>query len=147
MLRVAGSGNQRSLTHAYLASVSFVDHCVGIVLGALKESPHADQHHHCFVGESWFSPRRETALGQAHPVGKSTRVPLLISGPGIKPGKECKEPASLLDLLVDLCNLPKNDRRRHFLVLNSKIRARPESILPLPPHILAIIRFGPVTGD
>ena len=44
---------------------------------------------------------------------ESTRVPLLISGPEIKPGKECKEPASLLDLyptLLDLCNLPKNDR-------------------------------------
>ena len=44
---------------------------------------------------------------------ESTRVPLLISGPGIKPGNECKEPASLLDLyptLVELCNLSKNDR-------------------------------------
>ena len=39
---VTGSGNQRSLTHAYLASVSFVDHCVGIVLDALEGSPHAD---------------------------------------------------------------------------------------------------------
>ena len=39
---VVGSGKQRSLTHAYLASVSFVDHCVGIVLKALQASPHAD---------------------------------------------------------------------------------------------------------
>ena len=28
--QVVESGNQRSLTHAYLASVSFVDHCVGM---------------------------------------------------------------------------------------------------------------------
>ncbi|HAE10015.1 MAG TPA: choline-sulfatase, partial [Opitutae bacterium] len=44
---------------------------------------------------------------------ESTRVPLLFVGPGIKPGKACKEPASLLDLyptLVELCNLPKNPR-------------------------------------
>ncbi len=40
--QVVGSGKQRSLTHAYLASVSFVDHCVGIVLDALEDSPHAD---------------------------------------------------------------------------------------------------------
>ena len=37
-------------------------------------------------------------------------MPLLIAGPGIKPGQSCKEPASLIDLyptLIDLCNLPK----------------------------------------
>ena len=35
--QVVESGNQRSLTHAYLASVSFVDHCVGMVLDALRK--------------------------------------------------------------------------------------------------------------
>ena len=39
---VVEHGKQRSLTHAYLASISFVDHCVGIVLEALNSSPHAD---------------------------------------------------------------------------------------------------------
>jgi arylsulfatase A-like enzyme len=44
---------------------------------------------------------------------ESTRVPLLISGPGIKPGEPCQQPASLLDIyptLIDLCELPKNQR-------------------------------------
>ena len=38
-------------------------------------------------------------------------MPLLFAGPGIKPGKVCKEPASLVDIyptLVDLCKLPAN---------------------------------------
>ena len=35
-------GKQRGLTHAYLASISFVDHCVGIVLDGLASSSHAD---------------------------------------------------------------------------------------------------------
>ncbi len=110
---VVESGKQRSLTHAYLASVSFVDHCVGIVLDALKASSHADNtiivlwsDHGWHLGEKQHWAKR--TLWE-----ESTRVPLLFAGPGIKPGKACKEPASLLDLyptLVDLCNLPKNTR-------------------------------------
>ena len=41
---------------------------------------------------------------------ESTRVPLLIAGPEIQPGKQCKQPANLLDLyptLVELCQLPR----------------------------------------
>lgn len=107
---VVGSGKQLGLTHAYLASVSFVDHCVGIVLHALKSSPHAENtlivlwsDHGWHLGEKQHWAKR--TLWE-----ESTRVPLLIAGPGIKPGKPCKEPASLIDLyptLVGLCQLPK----------------------------------------
>ena len=34
-------GKQRELTQAYLASISFVDSCVGRVVDALRTSPHA----------------------------------------------------------------------------------------------------------
>lgn len=107
---VVGSGSQRSLTHAYLASVSFVDHCVGIVVDALKSSPHANNtlvvlwsDHGWHLGEKQHWAKR--TLWE-----ESTRVPLLIAGPGVQPGKPCKEPASLLDLyptLAELCQLPK----------------------------------------
>ncbi|MCH2063279.1 MAG: sulfatase [Roseibacillus sp.] len=107
---VVGSGSQRSLTHAYLASVSFVDHCVGIVVDALNSSPHANNtlvvlwsDHGWHLGEKQHWAKR--TLWE-----ESTRVPLLIAGPGVQPGKPCKEPASLLDLyptLAELCQLPK----------------------------------------
>ena len=96
---VTGSGNQRSLTHAYLASVSFVDHCVGIVLGALEESPHADNTIIALWSDHGFHLGEKQHWAKRTLWEESTRVPLLISGLGIKPGKECKEPASLLDLL------------------------------------------------
>lgn len=110
---VVQHGKQRSLTHAYLASISFVDHCVGIVLGALKSSPHAENtlvvlwsDHGFHLGEKQHWAKR--TLWQ-----ESTRVPLLFAGPGIQPGQACSEPASLIDIyptLIDLCKLPVNSR-------------------------------------
>jgi len=110
---VVENGKQRSLTQAYLASISFVDHCVGIVLEALKSSPHADNtvivlwsDHGFHLGEKQHWAKR--TLWQ-----ESTRVPLLFAGPGIKPGEASLEPASLLDIyptLVELCELPANAR-------------------------------------
>ncbi len=107
---VVESGSQRSLTHAYLASVSFVDHCVGIVLDALKSSTHDKNTLVVLWSDHGFHLGEKQHWAKRTLWEESTRVPLLIAGPGIQPGKPCKEPASLLDLyptLVELCNLPK----------------------------------------
>jgi arylsulfatase A-like enzyme len=110
---VVQHGKQRSLTHAYLASISFVDHCVGIVVDALKSSSHAENtiivlwsDHGFHLGEKQHWAKR--TLWQ-----ESTRVPLLIAGPAIKSGEACPEPASLIDIyptLVELCKLPPNPK-------------------------------------
>jgi arylsulfatase A-like enzyme len=106
---VVSSGKQRSLTQAYLASISFVDHCVGMVMEALKHSPHADNTIVVLWSDHGFH------LGEKHHWAKrtlweeSTRVPLLFAGPGIEPGDKCGEPASLIDIyptLIELCDLP-----------------------------------------
>ena len=107
---VVGSGKQRSLTHAYLASVSFVDHCVGIVLDALNSSPNAENTLVVLWSDHGFHLGEKQHWAKRTLWGESTRVPLLIAGSGIKPGNLCKEPVSLIDLyptLVELCNLPK----------------------------------------
>ena len=100
---------QRSLTHAYLASISFVDHCVGIVLDALKSSPHAGNTLIVLWSDHGFHLGEKQHWAKRTLWEESARVPLLFAGPGIKPGKSCPEPASLLDIyptLVELCNLP-----------------------------------------
>ena len=108
---VVKHGKQRSLTHAYLASISFVDHCVGIVLDALKASPHADNTLVVLWSDHGFHLGEKQHWAKRTLWEESTRVPLLIAGPGIEPGVTCREPASLIDIyptLVDLCRLPKN---------------------------------------
>ncbi|NRB28752.1 MAG: sulfatase, partial [Roseibacillus sp.] len=104
-------GKQRSLTHAYLASISFVDHCAGIVMDALKSSSHAENTLIVLWSDHGFHLGEKQHWAKRTLWEESTRVPLLFAGPGIKPGKPCLEPASLLDLyptLVELCKLPKN---------------------------------------
>ena len=106
-------GKQRSLTHAYLAAISFVDHCVGIVLEALKSSPHADSTIIVLWSDHGFHLGEKQHWAKRTLWEESTRVPLLVAGPGIQPGKPSPEPASLLDIyptLVELCGLPKNPR-------------------------------------
>ena len=104
-------GKQRGLTHAYLASISFVDHCVGIVLEALKSSPHAENTLIVLWSDHGFHLGEKQHWAKRTLWEESTRVPLLFAGPAIKPGKTCQQPASLLDIyptLVELCKLPAN---------------------------------------
>jgi arylsulfatase A-like enzyme len=109
--QVVEHGKQRGLTHAYLASISFVDHCVGIVLEALKSSPHAENTLIVLWSDHGFHLGEKQHWAKRTLWEESTRVPLLFTGPAIKPGKTCQQPASLLDIyptLVELCKLPAN---------------------------------------
>ena len=111
--QVVEHGKQRSLTQAYLASISFVDHCVGIVLDTLKSSSHAGDTLIVLWSDHGFHLGEKQHWAKRTLWEESTRVPLVFAGPGIRPGKPCLEPASLLDLyptLVELCHLPKNPR-------------------------------------
>lgn len=104
-------GKQRSLTHAYLASISFVDHCVGIVVDALKSSPHADNTLIVLWSDHGFHLGEKQHWAKRTLWEESTRVPLLLAGPDIKAGRACPEPASLIDIyptLIELCGLPAN---------------------------------------
>jgi arylsulfatase A-like enzyme len=102
---------QRSMTQAYLASISFVDHCVGIVLSALESSPHADNTVIVLWSDHGFHLGEKQHWAKRTLWEESTRVPLLFAGPGIAPGEASKEPASLIDIfptLVELCQAEEN---------------------------------------
>jgi arylsulfatase A-like enzyme len=101
----------RSAVQGYLATVTFADRCLGRVLDALEDGPHADNtvvvlwsDHGWHLGEKarW----RKFTLWE-----ESTHVPLIVSAPGldVPRGKRCDEAVELLDLyptLADLCGLP-----------------------------------------
>jgi len=102
---------QRSMTQAYLASISFVDHCVGMVLDALESSPYADNTIVVLWSDHGFHLGEKQHWAKRTLWEESTRVPLLFAGPGIDSGLATKEPASLIDIyptLVELCQLSEN---------------------------------------
>ncbi|MEM9365432.1 MAG: sulfatase [Planctomycetota bacterium] len=113
-----------NLTRAYLASISFVDSQVRRVLDALAETEHADNtlvvlwsDHGWHLGEKFLTGKN--TLWEP-----STRVPLIIAGPGITTGR-CDQPAELLDIyptLVDLAGLPTPNRPKGLPVEGISLR-------------------------
>lgn len=102
----------KQVTQAYMASVSFVDHCVGTVVNALDNSEYKDNtivilwsDHGYHIGEKGTFQKH--SLWQ-----RATRVPFIISKSGLIAGKTHK-PVELLDIyptLLDLCGLPANKK-------------------------------------
>jgi arylsulfatase A-like enzyme len=104
----------RKAVQAYLASISFVDVCVGRVIDALDKSGYADNtviilwgDHGWHLGEKlhW----RKFALWE-----EATHAPLMIIAPGItRQGGRCLRPVSFVDIyptLIDVCGLsPKKE--------------------------------------
>lgn len=108
---VLASNKHRSLTQAYLASISFTDHCVGIVTAALGQSQYADETIVVLWSDHGFHLGEKQHWAKRTLWEESTRVPLLFAGPGIQPHGECKEAVSLIDIfptLTSLCGLPEN---------------------------------------
>jgi arylsulfatase A-like enzyme len=107
--RVTGHAQWREAVRGYLASISFVDDCVGRVINALDASPHRDNtivvlwaDHGWHLGEKlhW---RKFTLWEEA------TRNILFFRAPGLTSSRNfCNSPVSLLDIyptLVELCGL------------------------------------------
>jgi len=103
----------RKAIQGYLASISFVDTCVGMVIDSLEQSAYADNtiiilwsDHGWHLGEKlhW----RKFALWE-----EATHNVLMAVVPGItKPGGRCSRPVTMLDIyptLIELCGLSEKD--------------------------------------
>lgn len=97
----------------YLASIAFADAQIGRLLDAFERSPRADRSIVVFWGDhGWHLGQkdhwRKFALWE-----EATRVPLIISAPGVtSPGSRCDRSVTLLDLyptLIDLAGLPSRE--------------------------------------
>jgi arylsulfatase A-like enzyme len=107
--RVLAHGQWRKAVRGYLASISFVDECVGRVMAALDSGPHRDDtvvvlwsDHGWHLGEKlhW----RKFALWE-----EATHNVLMFRVPGVTAaGGRCDWPVGLIDIyptLVEICGL------------------------------------------
>ncbi len=103
----------RNIVHAYLACISFSDNQVGRVLAALEKSPYADNTIVVLWSDHGYHMGEKNTFQKHSLWERSSHVPLVISGPGIKVGERCDRVVSLIDLyatLLDLCDLPENPK-------------------------------------
>lgn len=106
------SDQWKPLVRSYLASVSFVDSQVGRLLDALRQSPYADNTIVVLFSDHGWHLGEKNISGKNSLWERVSRVPLIISGPGIPTGRRCDQPVELLDIyptLTDLCKLPPVD--------------------------------------
>ncbi|WP_139958663.1 sulfatase [Flavicella sediminum] len=103
-------GLEKEATRAYLANISFVDKCLGIVMDALEKSGHAENTIVVIWGDHGWHLGEKLRYLKNTLWSEAVKPPLFVRLPGMKKTLYCEEPVSLLDIyptLVNLCNLPK----------------------------------------
>ena len=97
---------------AYLANVSYVDHCLGVLFDTLEKSKHADNTIIMLWGDHGWHLSEKMKYGKTDLWEESSRVPFIVSVPGMTPaGFKCDGVVNLIDMyptLVELCGLPPN---------------------------------------
>ncbi len=104
-------GQWEHAVRSYLASISYVDHQIGKVLDALAQSAHADNTVVALWSDHGFHLGEHQRWEKRSLWAESTRVPMILAGPGIKQGKT-DQPTGTIDLyptLTELAGLPPRD--------------------------------------
>jgi len=110
-MRVEKANKFKEATRAYLANISYVDDCIGVVLDALEASEYANNTIVVMWGDHGWHLGEKLKYGKTKLWEEAARVPLLMSVPNTVKKKTITDAlVNLQDLyptLVDLCALPK----------------------------------------
>ncbi len=106
---VTEANEWKPMVQAYLACISYVDHCVGTVLDGLEQSGAGDDTLIVLWSDHGFHMGEKMHWAKRTLWEESTRVPMMIAGHGLLTDKSISKPVGLIDIyptLVDLCSLP-----------------------------------------
>ncbi|MCM2375108.1 sulfatase [Aporhodopirellula aestuarii] len=106
---VTEAGQLEHAVQSYLASVTFADHCVGMVLDALQSSEYADNTIVVLFSDHGFHLGEKQRWAKRSIWEDGARVPMVISAPGMRESVRTNQPAELIDIfptLLDLAGLP-----------------------------------------
>lgn len=106
---ITQAGQWEHAVQSYLASVTFADHCLGIVLDALESSEHADNTIIVLFSDHGFHLGEKQRWAKRSLWEDGTRVPIIVSAPSFRTSQRTAQPAELLDIfptLLELAGLP-----------------------------------------
>ncbi|MEX0324310.1 MAG: sulfatase [Puniceicoccaceae bacterium] len=125
-LRAEKYGRHKEAVQAYLATITFVDDCLGVLLDGLADSKYADNTIVMLWGDHGWFLGEKMRYGKTQLWQESCRVPLMVKVPGVTPdNKKCMGVVNLIDMyptLIELCDLPanpKNDGRSFARLLHN----------------------------
>lgn len=113
-LRVEKYGRHKEAVRAYLATITFVDDCIGVLLDGLAKSKYANNTIVMLWGDHGWYLGEKMRYGKTQLWQESCRVPMMVKVPGITPNnKRCDGVVNLIDMyptLIELCGLPANPK-------------------------------------
>jgi arylsulfatase A-like enzyme len=111
-LRVDKYDRHKEAVRAYLATITFVDDCIGVLLDGLAKSKYADNTIVMLWGDHGWHLGEKMRYGKTQLWQEACRVPMMVKVPDLTPGnKKCNGVVNLIDMyptLVELCGLPPN---------------------------------------
>ncbi len=112
----------KTVRRIYFAMCAEADAIVGEIMAALQEAGLADDTTVIFSGDHGELAMEHQQYYKMSLFEGSVRVPLVMSGPDIKPGQRIETPVSLIDVVPTICDLAGIEKRNSF---------DGESLLPL----------------
>jgi len=106
---VSEAGQWEHAVQSYLASVTFADHCLGLVLDALEKSDYAGNTVIALFSDHGFHLGEKERWAKRSLWEDGTRVPIILTAPGFKSNQTSDRPAELIDIfptLLELVGLP-----------------------------------------
>lgn len=103
-------GAVKDAIHGYLACMSYADAMMGRVLDALEKSPYADNTIVVLWSDHGYHHGEKYDWGKHTLWERTSNVPFIWAGPGVKKGAVTDVTASLIDMyptFVEMCGLPK----------------------------------------
>ena len=130
----------RHAVRAYLATNSFVDHLVGMILESLDESGQRDNTIVVLWSDHGFHLGEKLRWAKRTLWEETSRVPMIFAGPGISEAARCERPVGLIDVYPTLLNLCGIDAKEGLDGMDiSKLLEDPDADWGKP----AICTFGP----
>ena len=103
-------GAVKDAIHGYLSCMSYADAMMGRVLDALEKSPYADNTIVVLWSDHGYHHGEKYDWGKHTLWERTSNVPFIWAGPGVKKGAVTDVTASLIDMyptFVEICGLPR----------------------------------------